>query len=87
MIWAKPPVGDSRGEHLPAPVPLQGRELPRKAQRKKGFGSIGWELIRLEVYLASCQIALQLERASAIPREPGDTSFTSGCRVRGPLPG
>lgn len=53
MIWGKPPPGNSRGEHLPARVPLQGRELPRKALRKKGFGSIGWELFCLEVYLAS----------------------------------
>lgn len=88
------PQGNSGGEHLTAPVPLQGRgaakESTEKGLWKHWLGAVwfGGLLSQLSwPRKPGTQIALYLERASEIPREPGKTSLTFGCRERSSLSG
>lgn len=82
IVWGMLPPGDSRGKLLTAPHSSLG--LPRRDTEKERT---------LEASAGSCSVwrsthladgALMLAWVSEIPREPGETSFTSSCRVRGP---
>lgn len=93
-VRSRHPQGNSGGEHLTAPVPLQGRgaakESTEKGLWKHWLGAVwsGGLLSQLSwPRKPGTQIALYLERASEIPREPGKTSLTFGCRERSSLSG